>query len=238
MSASEPNEPSDEQAAPPQLTELEPEPKKPLSFVEANTAYFERIRQRKNTILRQHYRSGRLKKPSRVKGGKISKASILLVIVAVMLASTWAYAQYQGQLTISSTIRVPLYFPAGTQFSIGDIWLNKTKQSYIIDSAFTTNTASKLITFTFQAYGTIRYGNGTTTQDMTQVFSELQLVFNNYSQNMTQTSLLAPGTPVTFTFQNSSDQPWRLILTYSTKNVVLGGTAASLVINMLYTYNG
>lgn len=209
----------------------------PLTLEEKR--YWGRIANRTTQILKQKVREGKLKPQRSGRRGHVNKVAIVMVLLVITFSTAIAWAQWQGQISAQTTIRAPLYVP-NPQVTVGDIWLN-TSRSIIISDFFTVNTAGKTIFYQFGAYATIQFSNGTTTPDMSKVFLQLSLIISDGAQNMTVVSLLTPEQPVQFPpFQYviNGDRPFRLIINYITKNVSLGSTSASLVINSLYSYSG
>ncbi len=213
--------------------------KKIKSFEEASGVvavkggYFGTIADKKDKILAAKYASGELKKPG-VSRGKISKVSLLIIVLVVSLAGTIAYAQWSGQWTAQTQIRAPINVLM-QQFTLPDVWVNQTS-SAIVDNAFIVNTAGRSITFSFQVYAATTI-NGTQTQDMTPLFSQFSIAFNDYTRNVTVASLLSPTQTVSFIYQSSVDQPFRLIISYNSKPVQLGANSTPLTIFFIYAYS-
>jgi len=206
------------------------------TFEEANRKYYGRIADRKSRILRVKYRSGKLKKPTSKRRGHVSKAAIFIVILAISLGSTFVVAQWMGQFQAQTQIRSPINV-LKQQFIIPDIWVNRTG-SWIEDTVFIVNTSGNLVTYTFKLYVTAHFTNGSETQDMTRLFSQLAVTLNDYSQNRTVGDGLVASETMSFSYQCSADQPFRIIIGYITKPVQLGATAVVLTFNFLYSYSG
>ena len=160
-----------------------------------------------------------------------------MVLLAIVFSVTIAVAQYRGQFQAQTQIVSPIMIPQ-TSFTIPNIILNKTA-SLIIDNAFYVNTSGNTITYTFLVYGSTTV-NGTETQDMTKLFYNFQIIFSDYSRNVTLTNLLLPNQPVSFTYQNNSNQAFRIIIVYSSKPIQMSTTDTStpLTINFTYGYSG
>ena len=205
------------------------------AFSSSPDKYWTNIANKVHLILAQKYRTGQLKPPT-VRRAKIPKVAYLLIgLLVVALPSAFIYAQYSGQFTAQTTVRSPIVVPA-LQFTIADIWANTTG-NYIRDSAFIINTGGTPMTYSFRLYATTTFSNGTQTQDMTRLFLQASVAFNDGSQNLTVASLLSPNQVVSFTYNTSVDTPVRLIFSYQSKDVQLGATSSSLVFSFLYSYS-
>lgn len=210
-----------------------------LPLTKPEKQYFERIASRTTQILRSKIKSGKLKPQSSKRHGHVNKVAVFMIILAVTFSSVIAYAQYQGQIQAQTSVRAPIYVP-NPKITINDIWLN-TSRSIIVDNFFILNTAGRVVTFQLAEYGTITFSNGTQSQDMSRVFSQLVVTVSDYSRNLTVVNLLNPLQPVSFapfTYSVGSDQQCRIIIFYSAKAVNLGGTQAGLIFNLLYSYSG
>jgi len=199
--------------------------------------YWGRIAGRTTQILKQKIREGKLKRSSGKRRGHVNKVAIVMVLLAIVFSVTIAVAQYRGQFQAQTQIVSPIMIPQ-TSFTIPNIILNKTA-SLIIDNAFYVNTSGNTITYTFLVYGSTTV-NGTETQDMTKLFYNFQIIFSDYSRNVTLTNLLLPNQPVSFTYQNNSNQAFRIIIVYSSKPIQMSTTDTStpLTINFTYGYSG
>jgi hypothetical protein len=202
-------------------------------FVTVQGGYWGKIADGATKILRAKYASGELKKPS-VSRGKVSKVSILIIILAVSFASAIVYAQFQGKFTATTTMRSPLTVRL-TQFQLPDLWMNTTS-STIIDNAFLINTGGRSITYSFRVWAETTV-NGTTTQDMVPLFTQFQIAFSDYSRNVTVASLLSPAQTVSFIYSCTGDVQFRLILSYSSKSVQLGTNSTPLTVFFVYAYS-
>jgi len=207
------------------------------TFDEANRKYWGRIADRKDQILIRKYRKGELKQ-RKVGRGHVSKLAILAVVLVTVLGGTVAYAVWQAQSSAQTTLRSPISM-LQSQLTLPDIWTN-TSRSIIQDNAFVLNSGGRVITYNFGAYATVTFSNGTQTQNMSRLFSKITVTVSDYSQNLTTLNLLSPTQPAsgTFTYTISGDRTCRIIISYVSKAVALGGTSASLAFTFLYSYSG
>lgn len=203
------------------------------AFVESPDPYYTRIANKTHQILAQKYRSGALKMPS-VKRGKVSKVSLLIIVLVASFASSIVYAKWNGQFQAQTSVHVPLSVP-NTSFQISEITANSTG-SIIKDNAFVANTQGRSITYTFHVWAETQV-NGSKTQDMSQLFLQFSIAINDYTKNVTIASLLLPAQEVSFIYNCASDQPFRLIINYQAKAVQIGGTSTPLTIFFTYAYS-
>jgi len=205
-------------------------------FERAPNDYFENIAVQARKILRQKMLSGELKKHKDVRKGVPWKLAVFLLAVIGALAFTGVYANWQGTISAQTTMRAPLYCPS-SQITLNDVWINTTR-STISDNICVINTQNRMMQFTVGFYLTATFPNGTKTQDMTRLFNSLIVKISDYSQNMTSTNLLTANNPVSFSYQVGGDRNLRLLISYSSKNVQLGGTGIPLVMTMNYSFSG
>jgi len=204
-------------------------------FVTVQGGYWGKVADGATKILRAKYASGELKKPT-VSRGKVSKVSILIIILVVSFASAIVYAQFQGQFTATTTVRSPIVVHI-SQIIIPSIWVNASG-SYIANEVFTINPNGVQTTYFFHVFATVTCANGTQTQDMSQLFKQLTVTFNSGTANVTTASLLLPNQTVSFIASNNVDEVYRLIFTYDMKAVDLGSTSStSLVFSFLYSWS-
>jgi hypothetical protein len=205
-------------------------------FSRAPNAYFENIAVQSRKILQQKMRSGELKKNRGPHRG-VPKVGILLLAVIGVCFMGVVYANWQGTMNINTTMRAPLFVP-NTQIQLTDVWVNVTRTT-IQDSVFTINTQGRVMQFTMQFYVTATFSNGTKTQDMTRLFNAFVVKVSDYSQNVTATNLLTPNNPpASFSYNISGDRNFRLLISYSSKNIQIGGTGIPLVMTMNYSFSG
>lgn len=207
------------------------------AFSTSPDPYWTNLANKTHQILAHKYAIGQLKPPATVRKAKVPKVAYLLIVLCVVaFPSAYLYGQYSGSFQAQTTLRAPIVVHM-SQFSIPSLWSNKSG-SFIQDGVFTINPNGVQTTYSFRVFATVTYWNGTQTQDMTQLFRQLTVSFNNGIQNMTVASLLSPNQTVSFIASNNVDEVYRLIFTYDMKAVDLGTTSStSLVFSFLYSYS-